>query len=317
MPCITITIKKTSPFGENKWYSSAPGRGDPQFKPRTSSCVIGSYVGLARLRDDFILAAGGASVSAQNPLNNCAEIYNFISNTWALTSNSNFNGLAGWAAQVEENVVAMLGSGSSHPSVTTHKVYNHNTLTWTDKPGLGVSSLRETSVTKLQDKKIMVAGGRIFASSPSSLVYVYDYNTDTWALQASLPTARAGLSGARLSDGLVAIVGGYYGNYISVSTNEVFNYSTNTWLIKTPMITARHYLVAVRLREFIMTTVGGMSINRFSSANEIYDFLTNTWAVGAQVPTERIMLSGARLRDGIISTFGGTNGARTHEIYVY
>jgi N-acetylneuraminic acid mutarotase len=117
-----------------------------------------------------------------------------------------------------------------------------------------------------------VFGGVGSATNYLTTNEVYNYNTNTWATKAPMPTGRYNLAAAPLGTGLVGVFGGYGPGDTRLATNEVYNYDTNTWATKAPMPTGRSRLSAASLGSGIAGTWGGESSSGSVNVNEVYAY---------------------------------------------
>jgi len=136
----------------------------------------------------------------------------------------------------------------------------------------------------------------------------YDPATDSWAVKASLPTARNWTVCAAVN-GRIYVIGGDTA-FLSTPLKTVSEYdpTTDTWARKTDMPTARLAAAAAVVdgKIYVMgglTTVGATLL----STVEVYDPLTDTWAKRAPMPTPRGMLC-AGVVDGKVFTIGSNLG---------
>jgi N-acetylneuraminic acid mutarotase len=112
----------------------------------------------------------------------------------------------------------------------------------------------------------------------------YDPTTDTWTLEAPMPTPRYSLAVASYQNKIYCIGGitddkvGYYTNYSGA--NEVYDPATDTWQTKASMpIAATAQANVVGNKIYVFCREDNTTIN------QIYDPSTDSWATGSPVPT--------------------------------
>ena len=142
----------------------------------------------------------------------------------------------------------------------------------------------------------------------------YDPATDTWAIKAAMPTARALFATAEYEK-KVYCIGGYNGSYdgqynwFDQRVNEVYDPATDTWEIKAALPTPRFGPVA-EVVDGKIYVIGGGALSSFeptSFANEVYDPETDSWEAMSPSPQEISLGSPSAVVDNKIFVFEYTS----------
>ncbi|RKI36567.1 hypothetical protein D7Y27_28020 [Corallococcus sp. AB004] len=148
-------------------------------------------------------------------------------------------------------------------------------------------SRTSTPLTRLQDGRVLVAGG----SEPSDIFIpqgqpflssceLYDPATGTWSYTGSLQVMREGASAQLLDDGRVLVAGGYYNTNVANYhvTAELYDPAAGSWSYTGSMSQPRNRAATVKLLDGRVLLAGGttpQSTNPLSA--EFYDATTGTW----------------------------------------
>jgi N-acetylneuraminic acid mutarotase len=138
--------------------------------------------------------------------------------------------------------------------------------------------------------KIFVFGGGDLQKGLIGATEIYDPNTNTWKIAASIPTLRGEMACANVN-GKIYVIGGYNQDLGGkLNTVEEYDPKTNTWLTKNPMPTSRSTLSATVINNKIYV------IGDWPNAKgtlEIYDPKTDTWSSGPNSITGRMNINSA------------------------
>jgi hypothetical protein len=167
----------------------------------------------------------------------------------------------------------------------------------------------EHTATRLQDGRVLVAGGRAGRSSLDA-VEIFDPTTETWVDAAALSIARADHTAILLADDRVLVAGGQSVDGGVISRAEIFNPATGEWSQAGTSI-GRIYgsSSGVALPDgsaiFHATiTTGPYDV---TSILERFDPDDGTWTRIARLPADRIRPSMAAMADGRILIAGGSS----------
>jgi len=140
--------------------------------------------------------------------------------------------------------------------------------------------------------------------------------TDTWTAKASMPTARAYLSGAEVN-GKVYLIGGLTDAAHSSDAVEAYDLASNTWTTKNKMPESIGGLAAVEYGGKIYT-FGGRTGHVFSGTTlnhtYLYDPVADSWTRKADMPEARTLLTAVAVNGKIFAIGGATTGYMGSEI---
>ena len=141
-----------------------------------------------------------------------------------------------------------------------------------------------------------------------------------WVTKASMPTGRAELAAAAVSDSLVVVVGGFDQHNVlgAGQAAETYHPASNSWVIQAPMPTVRRSLAAATIRGQVYAVGGANGALNTTSALEALDPLTNVWSVKAPMPTARYGLTAGVIGDALLYAVGGVSSTAivsTLEVY--
>ena len=170
------------------------------------------------------------------------------------------------------------------------------------------------------DGKIYRIGGGSYAPdgsswSDTSIVDAYSPKAKTWAVKASMPTARGALAAVAGPDGLIYALGGLVYDPetslgLSVNASETYNPTTNTWVSAPPMQQARSDFAAVIGPDSRVYVIGGEYDNyntigrEVLSSVEAYSFTSHTWTYVAPLPMADDIVGATIGADGRIYAVG-------------
>ncbi len=207
------------------------------------------------------------------------------------------------------------------------QLYDPRARTWSSAGTLSTARSLHTA-TLLKSGKVLVVGGssdQPFYLGSLASAELYDPQTNSWALAASMHTPRSFHTATLLSDGRVLVVGGIEAtNDVSgtvLGTAELYDPLTNSWTPATPLLFARARHTAVLLADHRVLVIGGTdsaypaSTSYFPTA-EIYDPATQSWSQVANMNAARVDATATVLPDNRVLVVGddGVN-ERTAEIF--
>ncbi len=185
-----------------------------------------------------------------------------------------------------------------------------------------LSTERITVATAVVGNKIYLIGGTLFENvgrgkavrGPygTSIVEVYDTQTNTWQRVADMPTPRHGAKAA-VVNGIVFVFGGWNGKDEGFANRkypvsvEAYNPRTDTWIPKQDMPVSRVEF-GIGVVDGKIYIIGG-AIRRDGGGErigsvDVYNPVTDTWVEGREMPTPREAL-GVGVVDNRIYAIGG------------
>jgi N-acetylneuraminic acid mutarotase len=198
--------------------------------------------------------------------------------------------------------------------------------TWAETATTKIPRERHT-VTKLQDGRVLVAGGRTAGGgfNPGlSSCELYDPNTNTWRFTGSMPAAKYGHQAVLLANGQVLVANGntQTSPFSSNPSNICYLFDPNTETWTQTGSTARSRSQDVRYMNFTLTALadnntvlitGGTSpTGTYPVSNaqpsELYDISNGTWSDTGAMTHNRGTHKATLLNDGTVLVTGGTFG---------
>ncbi|MCJ7762346.1 hypothetical protein MUP38_02685 [Candidatus Bathyarchaeota archaeon] len=287
---LSLCIFKVQPASadENSWVAKQP------------MPAARSGLGVA-VANGKIYAFGGDGGS------NVTEEYNPVTNTWAAkkpmpTGRSRF-GIA-----VYQNKIYVMGGATANGFTAVNEVYNPSTDTWETKASLPRGGRAELTASVVNGE-IYVVGGYFFGLYlvSSSVLDVYDPETDTWTTKAPMLSAVYSCSSAVVDNKMYVIENSFGSNVGSI--NQIYDTENDSWSYGRSIPVgvagvAAAATTAVFAPKRIYVMGGEASAN---SSNQVYNPENDTWSIGAQLPTSRSHL-GVAVIDDTLYAIGGRNG---------
>jgi hypothetical protein len=260
------------------------------------------------LNDGTVLIAGG--YGASNALQT-AEIYNPNSGTFSTTGNLTVTRGEHTATMLANGKVLLAGgtrlSSGSFVYLNSAETYDSSTRLFSATAGAMVSARVNHSATKLNNGKVLIAGGICSSACLLNTAQLYDSSTDNFTnTTGNLNSTGIALHTATLlNSGLVLIAIGGTGSS-SVKT-ELFNSTTGLFSITGNMknfVRTTHTATLLSNGKVIIIGGGSASTNLYLES-ELYDPTSATFTASGNLNTARNSPSSVLLNNGKVLVTGG------------
>ena len=235
-----------------------------------------SHFNATALGDGRVLVAAGRNDST---VLKTAEIYDPATSTWGLTGSLSTAREFHTATLTQGKVLVAGGLGtvdSSGIGLYTAEIYDPGTGTWSSA-GKMASRRAFHAATALADanERVLIIGG--FSGGSSAVLHatteIYDPLAKSWKAAKSMTSARRDHAAARLTPGLVLVVGGTTGTPGALEkltgTAEIYDAMTDTWAPAPPLATARSRHSVTLLGDGHVLVVGGKDSNDSLQSAEV------------------------------------------------
>jgi len=222
-------------------------------------------------------------------------------------------------------------------AISSAELYDPKTRTWSSAGRLNTARFGHTA-TLLANGKVLIVGGNQTppngnlptGADPVSSVELYDPQTNSWSLAASMLTARALHTATLLDNGRVLVAGGTESSpqdpSVELASAELYDPAANIWMAAPPMASARANHSATLLSDHRVLVIGGTDrlldyptgtapVDGLNTA-EFFDPTTDSWSPAPSMGFTRISPSATLLPNGRVLVVGdyGVN-EQTAEIY--
>ena len=235
------------------------------------------------------------------------------------------SGVAGEMVLVEGGYT---GGNTTFAALDSSELYDTATGLWSVTNGrLNIPRGDHTS-TRLQNGKILIAGGASTTNSNIASSELYDPNTGLWSLTAgSLLEGRSYHTATLLQDGTVLVVGGGGVTSPSLNSAELYNPTTDSWTATGNLAAGRYSHTATLLPNGKVLVVGGVNlvggVATYLATAELYDPVAKTWSSTGSLAKGRFSQTATLLTTGInagkVLVIGGVDstGFSTNSVELY
>jgi N-acetylneuraminic acid mutarotase len=233
------------------------------------------------------------------------EEFDPVEDTWT-TKKPMPTGRSRFGIAVYQNRIYVIGGSTNSGLTDANEVYNPLTDTWEIRTPMPLGA-RADLCANVVNGKIYLIGGSFLSSLPipSNLTEVYDPETDTWATEASMPTAVYGCTSTVVNNKIYVIENSLSGSVHSL--NQIYDLETDTWSYGKSIPTRVPEAVAAATTGVDapkrIYVIGGGQVSA-TGLNQVYDPKTDTWSTGAEMPTPRNYV-GVVVLDDILYAIGG------------
>jgi N-acetylneuraminic acid mutarotase len=161
------------------------------------------------------------------------------------------------------------------------------------------------TATRLNDGRILLAGGSNGVDDQYALVEIYDQFHGDFTLAAPLNTGRHDHTATLLQDGRVLVVGGYNSRQPVGTNAEVYDPWLNTWTIVPSIYAHGVQHSATLLADGRVLVIGGCS-GGCPGVAELFNPRTNSWSAAPSLSSDAASHSALLLADGRVLVAGGT-----------
>jgi N-acetylneuraminic acid mutarotase/plastocyanin len=282
------------------------------------------------LPDGRVLVIGGDELGSSPADLNGVEAYDLSTNTWTqLPSLTDAREQFGAVALPDGGVVVVGGdqydpSTSSFVQLATAERYTPPVAGTARADTLPVGRWGHVAV-RLQDGRVLIAGGSTATSNYTSSVEVYDPDTNAWSNAAPMNEGRQYFAAVTLKDGRVLAVGGFGGpdpaDIGYLASAEVYDPVQDRWTEVPPMSTPRESLTATLLPSGSVLVAGGLNSVGAVNTAELYDPKTNSWSPAGTMSNARESPAAVLLKTGKVLVLGGIDpsglgvGLRSADLY--
>ncbi len=217
------------------------------------------------LQNGKILVAGGDYGSYNQ---NSAEIYDYATDTWTLTSDMIYEHDS-WSSLVllNDGKVLCTGGWGAYPDEKVAEIYDPQTDTWTAVGNMNYGRNGHSSVV-LNNGKVLIYGG----ATASTNVELFDPNTNTFTSTGSLNQSRSLSPGVKLTDGKIFTygLGTFLGGTSGTMCMEIYNPNSASWFAPTTFIfgSQNYKLVVINGNEIM--TIGGLATSGNGADNRCF-----------------------------------------------
>jgi hypothetical protein len=277
----------------------------------------------------FALVAGGYTTSASNRI----DIFSAQTLTWFVSPVSLSVARFSMAAASLDSLSLAFFAGGREVGASGAVFATVDVLKMTASGGITAQVLNMSvprhalSATSLpQQSIILFAGGFTSAGSSSSVVDIYNAETQEWNV-ASLSVSRAYLAATTLAAYSLAFFGGGFTGTATAGACskvvDIYNGVTKTWSQATLSV-ARHFLAAAALElQGIVVFAGGLKsatstlAGQYSNDVDVFIASSNSWTTYTITTARSFLVPAVLPQRGLLYLGGGFLGAATTQIDIW
>jgi Kelch motif len=227
------------------------------------------------------------------------------------------------AAPAPDGKIYVMGGGAEE---RTNEAYDPTTNSWTVRAPIPVGRLDAAAVTGKDGKIYVLGGAKPDPDDNSNSLYprsldVYDPKTNSWGVQAPMPTGREGLGAAVGPDGTIYAIGGgtdHYDRYFKCfSVVEAYSPGADRWSRMPSLPKQMCGVTAGATSEGNIDAVAGSTIAGGEESAHItavtgtilaFNPGANRWTVLSRTPFPRIRAGAVVAPNGTVYVIGGADG---------
>jgi spermidine/putrescine-binding protein len=171
------------------------------------------------------------------------------------------------------------------------------------------------AAVRLNDGKVLVAGGEACCFPAVASAEIYDPATGLWTATGSMATTRCCGNDflTLLADGRVMAADGYSGNANLITANgtdaEIFDPTLGTWAPTGNMLMGHSGGSFTLLTNGMVLAAGGYDGSTVHSSAELWNPATDTWTATTSMAAVRASHSATLLTNGKVLVAAGYDGA--------
>jgi N-acetylneuraminic acid mutarotase len=277
---------------------------DPVWTTTAAMANARSNAAAVKLASETILIAGGNATSG---VTNTVEEYAPSTGLWTTKTAMGMARYGHQAILLTDGRVLVAGGRAGSGPASSAEIFNPSTGTWSTS---SASSHADGIVVRLDDGKVVAAGGQDFSGGYTVATHVYDPAAGYWSYVGDMSSGRKFATGTLLSSGRVLVAGGMSSGGGAMASVELFEPS-GTWTSSKPLSLPRSNHAAVAMDSGEVLVIGGQggSSSVARSECELYDPSTDTWTTTASMATGRIRPAAVLLATGRVLVAGGQDGS--------
>ena len=264
------------------------------------------------LKDGRVLVAGGNSASGSACTTSAADIYDPTTNSWTAAAPMLSPRTHHSATLLSDGRVLVAGGYNYCGSVSnwdTAEIYNPQTNGWTSLGSVLGATRYDHTATRLNDGRVLIAGGYGTSSAPLASAVVYNPGTNSFTPVSNMTSARANHTATLATNGKVILMGGWPGVESSPSVAvDIFDPATNSFSAGSPMPNARAGHSAALLPSGNIVVACGQSTGAgVLVAVDSYNPDTNSWTSLPTLNDSRETGTLTLLANDLLFVVGGDN----------